>query len=207
MTSTLQDMHPFSAIIFDCDGTLVDSVPAHLAALQQVLSMRGLTMQEEWYHRHHSLTADDLLLTFERDGLGALRDKHALLADHQRLFLEHLHLLDEVAVVTNLARQWHGRVPLGVASNGHRLNVEATLKATGIASLFTTVICREDVVHGKPAPDIYLKAARRLGADADRCVVLEDADTGIQAALAAGARVLDNRLWHTLLRHVGPRNA
>lgn len=197
MLFSLDSLLPFSAIIFDCDGTLVDTVPAHLAALQGALELRGLHMEAKWYHDRHSFAAYELLMEFEREGLGIIPDKSAVLDDHQRLFSEHLHLVEEIQLVTETARQWSGKVPLGVASNGHRPNVVATLNVMGITGLFNHIVTREDVENGKPAPDLYLEAARRLGVEPEKCVVLEDADAGVQAAESAGAKVLDIRNWHT----------
>ncbi len=96
--------------------------------------------------------------------------------------------------VASLARLWHGRVPMAVASNGRRANVEASLGATGLLPLFDVLVAAEDVAAGKPAPDVFLESARRLGVEPAGCVVLEDSDEGLAAAHAAGMRSIDVRL-------------
>lgn len=91
-----------------------------------------------------------------------------------------------VQPVLDFARSVHGTAPLAIASGGHHELVDATLAALGIAELFDAVVCAEDYTNGKPAPDAFLKAARRLGVPPGDCVVFEDSPTGIAAAEAAG---------------------
>ena len=87
-----------------------------------------------------------------------------------------------------IAREMHGMVPMAIASGGHRELVEATLNALGILHLFDAVVCAEDYVNGKPAPDPFLEAARQIGVAPEDCIVFEDSPTGIQAADAAGMK-------------------
>jgi beta-phosphoglucomutase-like phosphatase (HAD superfamily) len=104
----------------------------------------------------------------------------------ENIFLE---LSSEVAAiepVVALARVWHGKLPLAVASGGHRRIVMNTLKALGIAQLFNAVVTAEDYLRGKPAPDPFLEAARRLNVAPEGCLVFEDTQTGVAAAKAAG---------------------
>jgi len=91
-----------------------------------------------------------------------------------------------VQPVLDFARSVHGTAPLAIASGGHHELVDATLDALGIAELFDAVVCAEDYVNGKPAPDAFLEAARQLVVPAGDCVVFEDSPTGIAAAEAAG---------------------
>jgi len=91
-----------------------------------------------------------------------------------------------VVPVLEFARSIFGTAPMAIASGGHHELVDATLDALGIAALFDAVICAEDYVNGKPAPDPFLEAARRMGVPAHECVVFEDSPTGIAAAEAAG---------------------
>lgn len=189
----------FSALIFDCDGTLVDTAPAHLAAVQQAIAPQGHTMPRDWYMARAGLTPDALLdsLEAEAQSLGnpaTPLDRAVIFARYTGLFQESLQHLREVEAVASLAREWHGKVPMAVASNGRRANVESSLRATGLLSLFSHLVAAEDVARGKPAPDVFLEAARRLGAAPATCVVLEDSDEGLEAAHAAGMRSVDVRL-------------
>ncbi len=95
--------------------------------------------------------------------------------------------------VVQLARAYHGRLPMAVASGGTRPMVTKTLAAIGLLDLFDAVVTAEDVTHGKPAPDIFLEAARRLGVPPGRCVGFEDGDLGLQSVRAAGMVAIDVR--------------
>ncbi len=190
---------PFSALIFDCDGTLVDTAPAHLAAVRQAIAPQGHSMPHDWYMARAGLTPDGLLdsLEAEAQALGnptTPLDRTVIFARYTGLFQESLQHLREVEAVASLAREWHGKLPMAVASNGRRANVEASLRATGLLSLFDHLVAAEDVPRGKPAPDVFLEAARRMGTSPSDCVVLEDSDEGLAAAHAAGMRAVDVRL-------------
>jgi beta-phosphoglucomutase-like phosphatase (HAD superfamily) len=183
----------FSALIFDCDGTLVDSAPAHLRSLQEALRPLALTITEEWYEPRHGLGPDPLIDEYEA-AFGVPRiDRAALFERNNVAFHAAIPLIEEIGFVADVAREWHGRVPMAVASNGVRENVEATLVSAKLRSLFDYVVTADDVQHGKPAPDVYLEAARRMQVDPARCVVFEDSDEGLEAAHRAGMRGIDIR--------------
>jgi beta-phosphoglucomutase-like phosphatase (HAD superfamily) len=176
----------FDALIFDCDGTLVDTAPAHLGALRVGLTHYGLVMTDDFYYPRAGLTPRALFDDFEREVVGAPIPRKEILDHYTVAFLDGLHLLQEVAVVAEVARTWKGRVPMAVGSNGRRANVEATLGVTGLLPLFDFVVVASDVPHGKPAPDVFLEAARLMSVKPNRCVVFEDTDEGLEAAKAAG---------------------
>jgi HAD superfamily hydrolase (TIGR01509 family) len=92
---------------------------------------------------------------------------------------------------------------MAVASNGRRRNVEATLRVgTKLLPLFDCIVAAEDVVHGKPEPDVFLEAARRMKVDPDRCVVFEDSNEGLEAAQRAGMRGIDIRAFYSPQRSI-----
>ncbi len=185
----------FDALIFDCDGTLVDTAGAHLAALRVGLAEHGLAMPDEFYYPRSGLTPRALFEEYERE-LGRAVARAEVLARYAIAFKEGLHLLREITVVAEVARAWQGRVPMAVGSNGQRGNVEASLRATGLLGLFDLVVVASEVPMGKPAPDLFLEAARRMGVRAGRCVVFEDTDEGLAAACAAGMDGRDIReVW------------
>lgn len=182
----------FSGLIFDCDGTLVDTAPAHLRALQEGLSAHGLTMTDEWYYPRVGLTPDALMNEYEAL-VGRPTPRADIYARYKVAFQSGLELMREITVVAEIARAWHGKVPMSVATNGHRENVEATLAATKLRPLFDWIVAAEDVARGKPAPDVFLEAARRMGVAAASCVVFEDSDEGLEGARSAGMRAIDIR--------------
>ncbi|MEO6815522.1 MAG: HAD family phosphatase [Edaphobacter sp.] len=182
----------FAGLIFDCDGTLVDTSPAHLAALQVGLGVYGLTMAKEWYYPRGGLTPGALMDDYETF-LGRSVPREDILAQHKAAFQAGLQSLQEVTVIAEVARAWHGRVPMAVASNGRKEIVEASLIATKLRTLFDDVVAAEDVARGKPEPDVFLEAARRMGVAAEDCIVFEDTDEGLEAARKAGMRRVDIR--------------
>jgi beta-phosphoglucomutase-like phosphatase (HAD superfamily) len=182
----------FSGLIFDCDGTLVDTAPAHLQALQQGLAAHGLSMEGDWYYPRVGLTPDALMDEYEAL-LGRPTPRSDIYARYNVAFQAGMALMQEITVVAEIARAWHGRVPMSVATNGHRENVEATLVATTLRPLFDFIVAAEDVERGKPAPDVFLEAAKRMGVAAASCVVFEDSNEGLEGARRAGMRAIDIR--------------
>lgn len=194
----------FDALIFDCDGTLVDSAEAHLYSLQKALAPLGLEMTPEWYHPRHGLGPEDLLDAYEADFKVESFAREAFYDRVNAAYLSSIHLIKEIKVVADVAREWFGRVPMAVASNGVRKNVESTLIATRLRPFFYTLVTADDVEHGKPAPDVYLEAARRLRVKPERAIVFEDSDEGLEAARRAGMRAYDIRqVWSPMRQSHG----
>jgi len=202
MRSTIKKMSEllavgtFDGLIFDCDGTLVDTAPAHLAALKIALARVQLHVDDAWYFERVGLTPDALLDQYESHYSKLPVTRPVLLAPYNVAFHGSLEEMREVQIVADMARAWHGKVPMCVASNGQRSNVQASLKAVGLLPLFDFLVTVEDVEHGKPAPDIFLEGARRMQVEPARCVVLEDSDEGLEAARRAGMPSIDVRtIW------------
>ena len=160
---------PFRALIFDCDGTLVDTAPAHYNAIHLALTAQGHAMDRAWYMERTGLTPDALLdahdarLAAEQrqrsgdgDRLGPL-DREQVFRTYTGHFQASLHLLREVAAVADVARAWHGKVPMMVASNGRRDNVTSSLRVSGLLPLFDGIVAAEDVAAGKPAPAVFME--------------------------------------------------
>lgn len=175
----------FAAYIFDCDGTLADTMPTHYKAWQTALGEHAAKFPEAMFYELGGVpTARIVELLNERHGLDLVIAETVTLKE--AIFLA---LSPEVAAiepVVAIARKLHGVRPMAVASGGHRRIVLTTLRALGIAELFDAVVTSEDYQRGKPAPDPFLEAALRLGVAPERCLVFEDTTTGIAAAEAAG---------------------
>jgi beta-phosphoglucomutase-like phosphatase (HAD superfamily) len=183
---------PYAGLIFDCDGTLVDTAPIHFFAVNEALRPLGLEMAADWYFARVGLTPEALFAEFEL--LNGVRiDTAELSQRYGPIFTANLDRAQEIAAVAEVARANFGKVPMAVASNGHLKNVRATLQTTGLLPLFQTVVSADEVAKGKPAPDVFLEAARRIGITPADCIVFEDSDEGLEAARRAGMRSRDIR--------------
>ncbi|MET9696838.1 HAD family phosphatase [Streptomyces sp. NPDC006529] len=176
------------SVIFDLDGTLVDSEPNYYASGRRTLERHGVTGFT--WEEHARFIGIGTLETLE-----VLRERYALHAPVEQLLAEQNAAYLELASARTEAfpemrafvERLHGEgVPMAVASGSSREAIDAVLAGTGLDVLLTTVVSAEEVAHGKPAPDVFLEAARRLGADPADCVVVEDAAPGVEAAHAAG---------------------
>ncbi len=175
----------FEAYIFDCDGTLADTMPTHYKAWMAALGDHGRNFPEAMFYELGGVpTARIVEILNERHGHNLPVDE--TVAHKESLFLEMSHEVAAIEPVVALARKYHGQKPLAVASGGHRRVVMSTLRALGIADLFQAIVCSEDYQRGKPSPDPFLEAALRLDVAPERCLVFEDTATGIAAATAAG---------------------
>jgi len=185
MTLAVPDRE-FGGYLFDCDGTLADTMPLHYRAWRRVLAEHGAPFSEDLFYEMGGKPT--------RKILEVLRDEHGLKIDDllqaaarkEHYFLEILAEARPIEPVLEIARKWHTIKPLAVASGGSRRIVELTLDALGIRSLFDAVVCVEDYARGKPFPDAFLEAARRLHVAPAECLVFEDSPLGVEAAAAAG---------------------
>jgi len=175
----------YAAYIFDCDGTLADTMPLHYRAWIRALRERGADFPEDLFYQWGGKPTMKIV-----EELNALFGYSLTPAEVTHIKEQYyLQILDEVRPmekVVEFARLQHGRVPLAVASGGHRDIVMAALEVIGILDVFDFVIGAEDYEHGKPAPDPFLLAARRLGVPPEECLVFEDTENGAKAAIAAG---------------------
>ena len=178
----------FGAYIFDCDGTLADTMPLHYRAWTRVVTALGGHFPEDLFYRLGGRSTEEIFAVLrDQQGLDVPDIARATVLK-ERYFLELLPAVRPIAAVVEIARQAYGRLPLAVASGGPRSNVVPTLEALGIARLFAAIVCVEDYARAKPWPDPFLEAAGRLGVAASACLVFEDSPLGIEAAEAAGMR-------------------
>lgn len=177
-----------TSVIFDLDGTLVDSEPHYYASGRRTLERHGVTGFT--WEQHVRFIGIGTLETLEilKDRYGIPAPVEQLLAEQNDAYLELARTETEVFPQMRkfVARLHAEGVPMAVASGSSREAIDAVLAGTGLDSLLSTVVSAEEVAHGKPAPDVFLEAARRLGARPADCVVFEDAAPGARAARAAG---------------------
>ena len=182
------------ALLFDCDGTLVDTMGLYRICWRQVFGRYGFDMTDEWFATWAGHSVEPFVLAALPNASDDDLDRVG--REGVELFLESTHLLEPLEHVVDVARTYHGVLPMAVVSGGPRPAVLASLDAVGIAGLFDLVVTADDVSEGKPAPDAYLAAIRALGVAAERCVAFEDTSSGFAAAAAAGIPTIVDVRWH-----------
>lgn len=181
----------FAGYIFDLDGTLIDTMPLHYRAWDAAMRRVGLTapLDEDLFYSLGGVPT--------RRVAELIAQHYGLTIDPERVFHEKEALFTEIqqdarliAPTVEFAREASKTHPMAVASGGPRDIVKRSLELAGLAPLFKAVVTADDVIHGKPAPDMFLLAAKLLGVEPTRCLVFEDAEPGIRGALAAGMQVV-----------------
>ena len=185
-------MNEIKGIVFDCDGTLADTMPLHWRAWQTISRRHNLHFpQDRFYALGGVPTRDILAMLGNEQGLSL--DALAVAKEKEEAYLAHLHEVGPIYCVVDIAREHHGRIPMAVASGGTRNVIEMVLRHLGIRELFDAIVTSEDVTRQKPAPDIFLEAARRIKVAPQFCRGYEDTDLGMQAIRDAGMEAVDVR--------------
>jgi beta-phosphoglucomutase family hydrolase len=177
----------FAGYIFDLDGTLVDTMPLHYRAWDQAMRAVGLQapLDEELFYSLGGVPTRQVAELIAAH-YGLTIDPHAVFHHKEKLFGDLQKDAKLIEPVAEIARRMSLTHPIAIASGGPRDVVRRSLELAGLAPLFKVVITPEDVEHGKPAPDMFLLAAKRMGVAAEKCLVFEDAEPGMRAAEAAG---------------------
>ena len=197
----------FRAYLFDCDGTIADSMPIHFIAWTQALKEYGGTSFTEdlfyaWGGRPVAAIVAELN---RRDGLNI---PIAEFSHRKESF--YYELMDQLQPVPEVLEQihlQHGRIPFAVVSGSTRESVVRSLETLKILHLFETLVCAGEYARSKPAPDPFLLAAQLLGVAPEHCLVFEDAEIGIQAAKAAGMATVRIAQPHERAAAAGLRDA
>jgi len=186
MTTTIR------ALIFDCDGTLADTMPLHWRAWSQIRARHGFEFSEERFYALGGVPSRHILAML-CDEQGLTLDPLVVAREKEQAYLALMLEVGPVEAVVAIAREHWKKLPMAVASGGSRSAIEKVLAHLGIRDLFDAVVTNEDVVHQKPAPDIFLEAARRLSVPPALCRAYEDTDLGLEAIRAAGMEAVDVR--------------
>jgi beta-phosphoglucomutase family hydrolase len=185
-------MREIKGIIFDCDGTLADTMPLHWRAWQSVTVKHGLQFPEERFYALGGVPSRDILKMLCEEQSRPL-DHLALAHEKEEAYLPFLPEVQPIQIVVAVAEANHGKLPMAVASGGMKHIIENVLEHLKIRHYFDAVVTSEDVTHQKPAPDIFLEAARRIGVAPANCRAYEDTELGLRAIRAAGMEAIDVR--------------
>lgn len=175
----------FEAYLFDCDGTIADSMPLHYVAWKKALGKWNCEFDEQTFYAWGGMPTAEIIATLnERQGLAMVVD--AVCTEKENLYYEMLPELRAIAEVVEHIEAQHKRIPFAVVSGGTLEAVTASLTAVNLFDKFDVFVCAGDYKKGKPDPEPYLLAAEKLSVNPKDCLVFEDTEMGIQAATAAG---------------------
>jgi beta-phosphoglucomutase family hydrolase len=190
------DPDKIRGIIFDCDGTLADTMPAHYEAWMAAMDRYKLEMSEDRFYAlggWPTMRVAELLIAES----GQPIDAQALSHEKELLFGRMLHLVQPIEPVVEVVRSYRGKLPLAVATGAVRSICQRILHQIGIPNLFDTIVSADDVERHKPDPAVFLEAARRLGVEPRNCLVFEDTNPCVEAARRACMEWVDVRDFHT----------
>lgn len=185
------------ALIFDCDGTLADTMPVHHRVWTTMLAEHGMDFPEAQFYALAGMPTVAIIRQLAAEQGVTLGDDQPAEMSHRKESL-YVSMIDDVQAVPEvyaIAKRYRDELPMAVASGGDSWVVKRTLQAIGVLDWMQAVVGAEDTERHKPEPDVFLEAARRLGVDAPACAVFEDSDLGLLAARRAGMESVDIRPW------------
>jgi len=182
-------------LVFDCDGTIADTMPLHYKSWVAALREHDADFPEALFYETAGIpTVRIIEMLNERHGYDIPVQETADRKDS--LYVALVDQVEPIEPVVRLVKAYAGRLPMAVATGGTRAICTKTLTSLHLLEHFQAIVTADDVARGKPAPDIFLEAARRLGVAPQECYAFEDADLGLQAARAAGMVAVDIRPMH-----------
>ncbi len=175
----------FNAYLFDCDGTIADSMPLHYRAWKQALGEWNCQFEEKVFYDWGGMPVAEIISTLnQRHGLRMPVETVA--RRKEELYFDLLPQLQAVPEVLQHIEAEHKKIPFAVVSGSTRESVTASLLALNLLERFDAMVCAGDYTKSKPDPEAFLLAAAKLGVAPELCLVFEDTEMGIQAAKAAG---------------------
>jgi HAD superfamily hydrolase (TIGR01509 family) len=175
----------FKAYLFDCDGTIADSMPLHYVAWNKALKEWNCEFDEDLFYAWGGMPVAEIIATLNKEH-GLSMPVQEVAGRKEQLYFEILPQLKAVPEVLQVIEASHGRIPFAVVSGSTLDSVTASLEALKLLNMFETLVCAGDYQKSKPDPEPFLVAAKRLGVSPADCLVFEDTDMGIQAATAGG---------------------
>ncbi len=182
-------------LVFDCDGTLANTMPLHWRAWSLITQRHNLHFPEDRFYSLGGVPSRDILKMLAEEQ-GRSFDHIAVAHEKEELYLPLMAEVEPIHAVVEIAKANHGKIPMAVASGGTQKIICQVLEHLKIRHLFDAVVTSEMVKNQKPAPDIFIEAARRIGVDPKFCRGYEDTDLGMTAIRAAGMDAVDVRQWY-----------
>ncbi|MCK5278101.1 MAG: beta-phosphoglucomutase family hydrolase [Cyclobacteriaceae bacterium] len=180
------------ALIFDLDGTLVDSMPLHYEAWKDVCAIKGLSFSEEEFYSLAGVPTDRISeILNERHGTDF--EPKAVSNLKEETYLKKIDKLQPIKPVFELAKQYHGKLPMAIGTGSPGRHSWEAVRALGLDKYFDILVSKNDVKEGKPNPETFLKCAKAMDISPEYCQVFEDGDPGLQAAKTAGMIATDIR--------------
>jgi beta-phosphoglucomutase family hydrolase len=192
-------MNP-KGLIFDCDGTLADTMPLHWRAWQMITKRHNLHFPEDRFYSLGGVPSRDILKMLAKEQ-GRSLDHIAIAHEKEEAYVPLMAQAEPIHAVVEIAKAHHGKIPMAVASGGTQKIICQVLEQLKIRHFFDAVVTNEMVKNQKPAPDIFLEAARCIGVPPQFCRAYEDTDLGLQAIRAAGMEAVDVRELVRSLKH------
>ena len=187
-------MNP-KGLVFDCDGTLANTMPLHWRAWSLITQRHNLHFPEDRFYSLGGVPSRDILKMLAKEQERSF-DHIAVAHEKEEAYMPLMAEVEPIHAVVEIAKANHGKIPMAVASGGTQKIIMQVLEHLKIRHLFDAVVTSEMVTNQKPAPDIFLEAARRIGVDPKFCRAYEDTDLGLTAIRAAGMDAVDVRQWH-----------
>ncbi len=200
MLTTFFPQYSFKGLLFDFDGTVADTMPAHLAAWNLALAKYNLSLSREqhmsWAGRPTARIVE-MMNELNKTNI----NPEQFVKEKETHYLASLPDVTTVKPVMDIIEHYHGKIPMAIVTGSRRKIVELTMQQLKIEKYFNTLVCAEDYTQGKPAPDCFLLGAERISIAPADCLAFEDAVLGVQSAHTAGMNCLkvteEYRLIHT----------
>lgn len=176
-----------SALLFDWDGTLVDSQETNFQAMKEAMLITGNIVERKWFEERTGISSREMICTLlsDKPHIGE-REIDSLVSKRDQLFMEKAEFVIPFPNMVSILTHFYGRIPLAIASGGSGQIIRSLLRNMSFSHMISALVAREDVENGKPYPDLFLAAAKQLGVPANECIVFEDSEEGMEAATRAG---------------------
>ncbi|MEJ2506569.1 MAG: HAD family phosphatase [Ignavibacteriaceae bacterium] len=186
------------ALIFDCDGTLVDSMPLHMKSWEKALKFFNVRFDYDYLFSLKGMKELEIIKSYNKK-FGTNLNPEETISKKYNIYFKNINSVKPIEPIVKIATEYFGKFPLAVVSGSVRDIVRKELEVIGIFHLFNTILTANDPFKPKPAPDIFYEAAKRLNVSPENCLVFEDGDPGLEAAVKAGMKMIDVR--ESLLSH------